>query len=171
MDQLSRVLLDENRTGQTGSDLRRQKNSEPFGYTCSDRDKVDRTLDLAQKTCKRVEYLEAKVKSLTEITPTTSRPEPKLEEVFRALAKNWKEDTINLSSMERITANDAYLSIIGLGHDAVPLILEALANAPDWWFCALRAITRTDPATEDMRGDLIATANAWLNWGRKYGYL
>jgi len=94
-----------------------------------------------------------------------------LKNTFASLTRQWKRETINLSSMDRICMNDAYQSIIGLGPDAVPLIFAALEQEADWWFWALRAITRSDPVTDDMRGNLMTIREAWLNWGREHGYV
>jgi len=57
-----------------------------------------------------------------------------------------------------------------MGSTAVPLILQRLATAPDYWFWALKAITGDDPVAEEHRGDLKAMTKAWLEWGRKHGY-
>ena len=66
----------------------------------------------------------------------------------------------------------AYQKIIGMGEPAVPLILKDLAeNGPDDWFWALTAIADDNPITEDIAGDMNAMTAAWLQWGRKRGYL
>ena len=64
-----------------------------------------------------------------------------------------------------------YQEIIAIGPRAVQLILEELKQEPDFWFWALRALTREDPVTEDMRGDVMAMREAWIDWGRKHAYL
>jgi signal recognition particle GTPase len=94
-----------------------------------------------------------------------------LKHVFEELAKKWRKETINLSSMEEITTHDAYLSIIGLGLNVVPLILQELRREPAWWFRALRHVTRSDPVAAEIRGNLKAMTEAWLNWGHNNGYL
>lgn len=92
------------------------------------------------------------------------------EQIFNELAKKWKDETVNLSSIQKITSHLAYLQIIGLGPVAIRLILNELKRAPDFWFCALRALTRTNPVPPEMSGDLNAMTKVWLDWGQKHGY-
>ena len=113
--------------------------------------------------------------------PSTSEPpsptkksyvsDSQLEQTFNSLVKQWKEETVNLSSIQKISMNNAYLQIIGLGPVAIRLILNKLKQAPDFWFCALRALTRTNPVPTEMSGDLNAMTKVWLDWGQKHGYL
>ena len=37
------------------------------------------------------------------------------------------------------------------------------------WFWALKSLTDVDPVSDDDRGDMVAMANAWLEWGRVNG--
>src|SRR5579863_8879629 len=67
-------------------------------------------------------------------------------ETFKSLAKQWQRETWYKSSLPRRISHPAYLKIIGLGADAVPWILDELRDNPDYWFAALEAITREDPA-------------------------
>ena len=92
------------------------------------------------------------------------------EERFERLAEAWWEDTLFESSVTRMAMHPAYQRIIGMGESAVPLMLEALAEEPEHWFWALRAITGEDPVSEDDRGDVRAMTAAWLEWGRAQGY-
>jgi hypothetical protein len=94
----------------------------------------------------------------------------KTEHIFHELTKKWKDETVNLSSIQKITSHLAYLQIIGLGPLAIRLILNELKRAPDFWFCALRALTRTNPVPPEMSGDLNAMTKVWLDWGETHGY-
>jgi hypothetical protein len=86
---------------------------------------------------------------------------------FRTLAARWvKETTTSSSSFQDIVINSAYQGIIGLGPQAVPLILEELQRAPDHWGWALEAITGENPVPPEAAGDVDAIARAWLRWGR-----
>jgi len=146
-------------------------------------EKLYRTHFLLLDKIPQIDFLEARIEGITrrKIVPgLEEKPErtneddlidEQIKQIFNELANKWKNETTNLSSMQRITGNSAYLSIIGLGPSAIPLIFDALRSEPDWWFCALRSITREDPVTEDMRGDINAMTDAWLNWGRKNGYV
>ena len=65
----------------------------------------------------------------------------------------------------------AYQSIIGMGQDAVPLILDEMSNQPDHWFWALRAITGANPCPPEHVGDVTAMTRDWLSWGRGHHYI
>jgi polyhydroxyalkanoate synthesis regulator phasin len=146
-------------------------------------EKLERTRLLLLLKIPQIDFLEAKIEEIKRSDPVQDREEElegvakddltneQTKQIFNDLVNKWKDETINLSSMQRIISNSAYLSIIGLGPSAIPLIFYELISEPNWWFCALRSITSKDPVTEDMRGDLIAMTKAWLDWGRKHGYV
>ncbi|HVS35556.1 MAG TPA: hypothetical protein VMS17_08240 [Gemmataceae bacterium] len=92
---------------------------------------------------------------------------PTLEETFRALADQWREETGMLSSMSKKLAHPAYQKIIALGEPAVPLILRELRDRPGFWFEALKAITRQSPVPPDERTDPRRVRERWLNWGTR----
>src|SRR5258708_8313791 len=73
---------------------------------------------------------------------------------FQDLVRTWRRDTAMLSSSERKAVHPAYQSIIGMGQDAVPLILNEMKRQPDHWFWALRAITGANPARQENVGDV-----------------
>lgn len=68
-------------------------------------------------------------------------------------------------------AHSAYQHIIGMGWDAVPLMLRELRDDPDpdHWFSALEAITEADPVPEEQWGNIKAMAAAWVEWGEREG--
>lgn len=90
---------------------------------------------------------------------------------FEALVQQWRRETAMLSSTERKAMHPAYQSIIGMGQDAVPLILGEMAQQPGHWFWALRAITGADPTRPDSAGNVAAMTEDWLRWGREHHYL
>jgi hypothetical protein len=90
---------------------------------------------------------------------------------FRALAERWKSETAHQSNVAKRALHPAYQEIIGMGERAVPLLLAELQREPDDWFWALHAITGANPVPPADRGDLRATAEAWLRWAREKGYL
>ncbi len=96
---------------------------------------------------------------------------PQLETDFRRLAGQWKRETKHLSRIDRVCAHPAYLQIIGMGPDALPLIFQELERETDYWFVALAAIARTSPVAEGDRLNVDQVAAAWLHWGREHGYL
>lgn len=93
------------------------------------------------------------------------------ESAFRELTKEWHVERGASSSITEIAICPAYQRIIAMGEPAVLLILrqmESEGDEPDMWFWALRAITNVDPITDDIRGDVVAMADAWLDWGRRH---
>jgi hypothetical protein len=62
----------------------------------------------------------------------------------------------------------AYLSILAMGPDALPLIIGQLRSEgedPDHWFVALHYITKgADPVPEEDKGDMARMSRAWLEW-------
>jgi hypothetical protein len=97
--------------------------------------------------------------------------DPALEREFRALADQWRRETMMMSSTSDIVSNFAYHQIIGMGEKAIPPILRELQESGGHWFWALRAITRTNPVKPEDRGNVRKMAQAWLEWGRRRGYV
>ena len=91
-----------------------------------------------------------------------------LEAKFRALALNWKREIRAISSTTEICMHPSYQQIIGMGEDAIPLILSELQDAPNYWFWALKAITGEDPVPDSDRGRITRMQEAWLKWGRSH---
>lgn len=87
-----------------------------------------------------------------------------IDATFSALAREWKEATIFLSSPVEAAMHPAYQRIIGLGRDAIPLLVRELRQDPDHWFWALEAITGESPVPADARGHFERMTQAWLDW-------
>lgn len=92
-------------------------------------------------------------------------------ERFRRLSDQWRRDTLFQSSVQEMAVHPAYQEIIGMGDEAVVLILRELEKAPEHWFWALSAITGVNPVGDDDRGDVQAMTRSWLDWGRIEGVL
>ncbi len=90
---------------------------------------------------------------------------------FRDLVHEWKDAKVFTSSGTEIALHPAYQQIIGMGKEAIPMILEEMKRDEDHWFWALKAITGEDPVPPADRGNLPKMTAAWLNWGRTHGYL
>lgn len=88
---------------------------------------------------------------------------------FERLAAEWRSATAHLSSVSAISTHPAYRQIIGMGPQAVPLILASLAQEPAHWFPALRALTGANPVPPESRGALPEMRAAWLAWGAEHG--
>jgi hypothetical protein len=94
-----------------------------------------------------------------------------LERWFRTLATQWKADTRGCSSISQKTEHPAFLAIVSLGHDVMPLILADLERETDHWFPALKRISKANPVPPQFRGNVNAMKEAWLEWGRNNGLL
>ena len=90
---------------------------------------------------------------------------------FHELADWWRSETTFLSSTTEKAIHPAYQQIIGLGKNALPLILNELQKKEEHWFWALKAITGVDPVAVGDRGRVHAMAEAWLKWGGEQGFL
>lgn len=97
-------------------------------------------------------------------------PEPALARRFRDLVREWKAATPLTSSITEMATHPAYQQIIGMGKEAIPLILKELQQDPDHWFWALKAITSEDPVPAADRGKLRPMTQAWLAWAKDHGY-
>jgi hypothetical protein len=94
-----------------------------------------------------------------------------LRERFQELADRWREETEFQSSISALYLHPAYQEIIGLGPDALPLILEDLAATRSDWFWALRAISGENPTPAEERGRVGKMTERWLTWGHERGLL
>jgi hypothetical protein len=94
-----------------------------------------------------------------------------VRERFRQLAAQWKEQSRHMSNVAQMAMLMPYQQIIGMGEAVVPLLLEELQRDPDQWFWALEAIAQENPVPPDAAGKVRATAEEWVAWGKRRGYL
>jgi len=94
-----------------------------------------------------------------------------LRSSFEFYAAQWTRETGAHSSMTLRKRHQAYKSIVAMGWSAVPLLLEALRSKPDFWFEALRDITKENPVHPDDRGDYSKMTDAWTAWGQQKNFL
>ena len=90
-----------------------------------------------------------------------------LENQFNKLSADWKKQTAIYSNTLHIIRNDNYLDIIGMGKEALPLILKDLEKEPEHWFVALKAIAKENPVPKESYGDIEKMRFYWLQWGKK----
>ncbi|MCP4251408.1 MAG: hypothetical protein GY778_30600 [bacterium] len=102
--------------------------------------------------------------------PASRQLESAREQIDR-LAAEWKAATMFVSSTTQMCTHPAYQRIIGMGPEAIPLLLERLDQKPDHWFWALHAITGVNPTGPADAGDIERMSDAWLRWGREHGYI
>ncbi|MGD0288504.1 MAG: hypothetical protein ABSC63_02455 [Candidatus Binataceae bacterium] len=98
-----------------------------------------------------------------------SSPNEDLESTFRVLSNKWRNETATSSSKSQILSNPSYLSIIEMGEPVLPFIFEEMADTPDFWFRALQQITTVNPVLPNS--SFSQAVSAWLDWGRKHGYV
>lgn len=93
---------------------------------------------------------------------------------FKELVQQWRDERSATSSVAQMAMLSSYQQIIGMGPEAIPMILGQLkseGNSPSHWFWALASITRENPVPKNSRGKLLEMANAWFAWGEKEGYV
>ena len=91
-----------------------------------------------------------------------------LQSEFNRLKEQWENGRRRGSDVAEMIMHPAYQRIIGMGPNAVPLILSELEKKPGHWFWALHAITGANPVPPDSEGNLMKMALAWLEWGREH---
>jgi hypothetical protein len=101
--------------------------------------------------------------------PSNSAVDRDLE--FHRLAEQWRNETGVFSTVERKAIHPAYQRIIGMGKDAIPLILTEMSQRPGHWFWALRSITGENPVTQEHAGNVAAMTEDWLDWGKTHHYI
>lgn len=85
---------------------------------------------------------------------------------FARLVKDWKANRGPHSDAELLFRHPAYQEIIGMGRQALPLIMAEQRRSVDHWFWALRAITNTNPVLPGHEGNLFLMADDWARWWR-----
>jgi len=95
---------------------------------------------------------------------------PRTVERFRTLAHTWRQNRNSTGSMLDMCTHSAYQQIIGMGQEAIPLILRELEQSTDPWFWALAAITGANPVPEEHRGRRQLMVMDWLDWATTQGY-
>ena len=94
-----------------------------------------------------------------------------MEDRFAELVTEWRKGIGGLSSPRAITSHPAYQRIIQMGEAALPMIFQELRENGGWWYPALRALTGEDPVPDEAKGRPPLNREAWLEWGRRNGYL
>lgn len=102
-------------------------------------------------------------------TPATVKAprEHALSRRFLELKERWRQETAFTSSPRELFLHDAYQQIIGLGPQAIPLVLAELRDEPGLWLWALHAMTGANPIPDDFDGGTQQIGELWLEWGRQ----
>jgi hypothetical protein len=93
-----------------------------------------------------------------------------LRQRLAALRRQWNSETRYSSSLAKKKEHPAYRSIVALGDEAIPLILEFLEKDPDFLVMALHDITQENPVAPEHHGRVPALIEDWLRWGAEHGY-
>lgn len=125
----------------------------------------------AAKTGKRVDDLAAEaIESWLSEDHVLERNPQDCTSLFSRLAEEWRHERPRGVDVASMVMHPSYQRIIGMGEDAIPLILSELDRQPDHWFWALHSITGADPVPEECQGNISQMATAWLAWGRQEGF-
>jgi len=95
-----------------------------------------------------------------------------LAEEFHSLVKQWNEETFYISSLSKIFSHPAYVRIMAMGTEGLPLVLGELQKRQGNWFYALKFM-----AGEKGKGVAAGIKNyedaraAWLEWGYNHNYI
>ncbi len=90
-------------------------------------------------------------------------------ERFDRLVRRWREETKWLSSTTEIAMHPAYQAIIGMGPEALPMIIDDLRDNSGYWYWALQAISNEEPVPPCDRGVINRMKAAWLRWAEEKG--
>lgn len=90
---------------------------------------------------------------------------------FQGLVEKWHAERGATSSIDEMCTRPAYLSILAMGAEALPLLIGRLkieGDNPDHWFVALHYITKgADPVPEADKGNMAKMASAWIDWASR----
>ncbi len=103
-----------------------------------------------------------------QVENTTSRSEALAKE-FQTLVDQWTEETFFLSSLGKQFTHPAYVRIMAMGREGLPLVLNQLQRSQDNWFYALKYMAGRDVAAGI--NDCEAAKAAWLAWGYENNYI
>ena|ERR1051326_3987663 len=92
-----------------------------------------------------------------------------IEQQFRSAATRWTRETAAHSSLTVRRRHSAYRELVSMGWNAVPFLLRALKDKPDYWFPVLREITGENPVAPEDRGDYEKMSESWRRWGQNKG--
>lgn len=94
-----------------------------------------------------------------------------LSQQFEVLVEIWRNETGMYSMDTRKVSHPAYLRIISMSHQAIPLILNELRERGGHWYQALEAILGYNPIRIAGTVSIRELKEKWLDWGRQQGYI
>ena len=103
--------------------------------------------------------------------PESNSPDSDTRDEFNRLVVEWKTGRRRGADVAQMTAHPAYRQIVGMGEQAIPLILEELERQADHWFPALHELTGISPVPAESKGNIAKMRQAWLDWGTEEAYI
>ena len=94
-----------------------------------------------------------------------------LQARFDELKREWSDDVAGYSTIRHMVAHPAYLAILALGPDVLPLVLHEFCENGGHWLHALRALTGESPVPYEEWGDMTASRARWREWGESHGLI
>jgi len=128
---------------------------------------------LLKSDCSEIDVFEQDIDALIVIWESganTATPVLRNKMVFQSLVEEWERGRPRGVDVSMMVMHPSYQRIIGMGADAVPLLLQELERKPGHWFWALYAITSANPVPPESQGNLKEMAKAWVAWGKEQGY-
>ena len=89
---------------------------------------------------------------------------------FFQLSQEVITDNYITASPKNISTHPSYQKIIGMGKEAIPLLLEELEHRPTFWFPALYLITDENPVKKENAGVVQKMVEDWKRWGKENAY-
>lgn len=133
------------------------------------------TLELAQYRVPMIQNLEATMAQVElrgqAYPPSDSQVPTSILQRFDSLVRTWRKETGMYSVDTRKVAHPAYLQVIRLGDEAIPLILRELQEHGGRWYQALEAILGYDPIHVSGPITIQELKEKWLEWGRQHEHI
>lgn len=90
-------------------------------------------------------------------------------EMFNLYFNRWKEETMILSDLNKVTENPDFLRIVGMGERAIPFIYEVIKNEPSFVVYILDSFYHTNLANGRFI-QLSKYCRMWCDELKKKGY-
>ncbi|MDR2632118.1 MAG: hypothetical protein LBC51_00655 [Treponema sp.] len=91
----------------------------------------------------------------------------RIQVLFNYYYEEWNKEIKYQSSTDVITNNSFFKSIIDLGSEVIPYIIEVLRDTPSFLIIALYKITGENPVKPDHCGKIKEMTKDWIEWWDK----
>jgi hypothetical protein len=83
---------------------------------------------------------------------------------FGSKLREWRDATAFVSDIDKTQSHQAYKSIVSMGPEVAPFILDDMRSGGCGWSVALTEVTGHDPVPAEDAGDCGAILRHWLSW-------